>query len=105
MNQYGNSFSTKRTNLRLSSTLAATRCPGIKPITRDQKVLANKTDIGLCKNIKVVDITDIIITPSRNTFKTQGDRIKQVALAEELKEMCKPNTTKLNSVVLATLML
>lgn len=69
VNQYGNSISTKRTNLRLSSASAATRCPGIKPITRDQKVLANKTDTGLCKNIKAVDITDIIITPSRNTFK------------------------------------
>lgn len=95
MNQYENSFSTKSTNLRLSSASAAARCPGIKPITRDQKVLANKADTGLYKNInKAVDITDIIIALSRNTFQTKGDRIKQVSLAEEL-EQC-VNRTPLN---------
>lgn len=35
------------------------------------EVLANKTGIGLYKNInKAVDITDLIIALSRNTFKT-----------------------------------
>lgn len=76
--------------------------PWNKTIKRDEKVLANKTDIGLYKNInKAMDITDIIIALSRNTFKTKGDRIKQGGLADELKL----NPTKLNSVVLATLML
>lgn len=52
---------------------------------------------------KAVDVTDIIIALS--TLKTQGDRIKQVAPAEELKQRCKSNTTKFSSVVLATRML
>lgn len=95
MNQYGDSVSTKSTDLRLSSASVATRCSRIKPITRDQKVPANKTGTGLYKNInKVVDITDIIIALSRNTFQTKGDRIKQVALARELKQCV--NRTPLN---------
>lgn len=95
MNQYGNSFSTKSTNLRWSSAPVTTRCSGIKPITRDQKVPANKTSTGLYKNInKAVDITDIIIALSRNTFQTKGDRIKQAALAGELKQCV--NRTPLN---------
>lgn len=60
-----------QTGKRLSSASIATRRAVIKPITRDQKVLANKTGIGLQKNInKAADSTAIIIALSRNTFKS-----------------------------------